>query len=190
MAMKKAFPNKQKSGQNLNLEHLKERQAGDVDSMAFLDQENIDGMDAYLESMGIKNPQKERQQKSQESTIFNYSSHQEKEGMRREIAELTEHIKSELVMIKKTNQSISTEVKDIEKVSMEYSNEKQGIYHMRFLETILSILKVMRSKVGEAKTWLTAINNRRKSRGFTALSKSKGTQYSLSSELQVTRNSQ
>lgn len=135
-----------------------------------------------------------QQQKPQrkEFTVFNYREHYEESEIKRQIKELTEMIKCEVKFIRKGNQDLLNEVRDIEKITFETLPEKPGIYHVRFLEVILSILKALRAKVGESKTWLEAMKSKKKKRGslFMVLSKKKGTQYSLSQELQTARSVQ
>ena len=127
-----------------------------------------------------------------EFTVFSFQEHYEESEIKRQIKELTEMIKREVEVIKRGNKDLLAEVRDIEKITLSTLPEKPGIYHVRFLEVILSILKALRAKVGESKTWLEAMKSKRKKRGslFMSLSKKKGTQYSLSQELQTARSVQ
>ncbi len=131
-------------------------------------------------------------QQKKEFSIFNYQNYYESEIVKREIKQLSEQIKKEIEMIKKADSSLLQEVKDIQKISIESLPEKPGIYHVRFFEIVLSILRSLRAKIGESKTWLAAMVTKRKKRGslFMALSKKKGTMYSLSQELQSARSVQ
>lgn len=135
---------------------------------------------------------KEKSQKiggKQEFSVFNFHEHHETAIVKQEIKELTEQIKKEIVYIKKANKSLEAEIKDIEKISIGSLPEKPGIYHVRFLEVILSILRLIKSKVHESSTWLQAMISRKKKRGslFAARAKKMGTQYSLSEEQKITR---
>ncbi|MCX7956044.1 MAG: DUF5660 domain-containing protein, partial [Patescibacteria group bacterium] len=71
-------------------------------------------------------------------------------------------------------------------------SEKPGIYHVRFLEIVLNLLKALRAKVGESSSWLQAMITRKKKRSslFSGRAKKMVTQYSLSQELQTTRSVQ
>ncbi len=131
-------------------------------------------------------------QKKQEAKVFNYQEYYENTLVKRQIAELTEQIKKEIEAIKKADSSLIQDVKDIEKLTVDQLPEKPGVYHIRFLEIVLNILRVLRAKVGESKTWLQALMSRRKKRGslFASRSKKSGTQYSLSQELQSARSVQ
>lgn len=135
-------------------------------------------------------PEKRPIRQREEFTVFKRQDHQESFIIPSEIKKLTDEIKKEIVAIKKANKSLLSQVADIEKTTVESLPVKQGIYHVRFLEIILSILKTLQVKVGEARTWLAAMQTKKKKRGslFATLSKKKGTQYSLSHELQASRS--
>lgn len=127
-----------------------------------------------------------------EFSIFNYQNYYEREIVKKQIKELTEQIKKEISLIKKADTALAADLKDIEKLTIDSLPEKPGIYHIRFLEIILRILTSLREKIGESRTWLSAMVTRRKKRGslFMVLSKKKGTQYSLSQELSTARSIQ
>ncbi|MCX7881329.1 MAG: DUF5660 domain-containing protein [Patescibacteria group bacterium] len=177
-------PQNKKSGfsnQNDTIERLKNQ---GVNPDWFANEKNID-----KETFEAK---KNSSFQRKEFTIFNYQEYYERELIKKQIKELTEQIRKEIAYIKKTDASLLSEVKDIEKLSIESLPEKPGIYHIRFLEIVLRILQTLRQKVNESRTWLQAMMSRKKKRGslFMALSKKKGTQYSLSQELQTVRSVQ
>lgn len=128
----------------------------------------------------------------QEFKLFNYQEYYERELIKKQIKELTEQIKKEIELIKKTNASLLNQVSDVEKLTVESRPEKPGIYHVRFLELVLSLLRAVAAKIGESKTWLAALISKKKKRGslFLVRSKKQGTQYSLSQELQSARSVQ
>lgn len=128
----------------------------------------------------------------QEVKIFNYQEYYETTLIKKQIQELTDAIKNEIDMIKKADASLINDVKDIEKLTINGLPEKPGIYHIRFLELVLGILKTLRAKVGESKTWLQALMSKKKKRGsaFASRSKKQGTQYSMSQELSNSRSVQ
>jgi len=127
-----------------------------------------------------------------EFSLFSYQEYYERELVKKQIKELIEQIKKEIELIKKSDKSLLNEVSDIENITVEQMPEKPGIYHIRFLEIVLRILQSLRQKISESKTWLSAMVSRKKKRGslFLSLSKKKGTQYSLSQELQTARSVQ
>jgi hypothetical protein len=127
-----------------------------------------------------------------EFSLFSYQEYYERELVKKQIKELVEQIRKEIELIKKADKTLLNQVSEIEHITVEQLPEKPGIYHVRFLEIILNILQSLRQKIGESKTWLSAMISRKKKRGslFLALSKKKGTQYSLSQELQTARSVQ
>lgn len=131
----------------------------------------------------------------QEFKLFNYPEYRESQVVQKEIKELKEQIRREIKTLNKEGADFIAELHDVEKIVLEQeqqSTKETGIYHVRFLEIILSIIQTLRSKVGESKTWLEAMMSKKKKRGslFSVLSKKKGTQYSLSAELQSARSVQ
>jgi hypothetical protein len=148
-----------------------------------------DGLESPLNWQKESKP---TQKTKQEFKLFNYTEYYEKELVKRQIKELTEQIKKEIELIKKADASLLNEVRDVEKISLNSLPEKPGIYHIRFLEIVLNILRALRAKIGESKTWLQALVSKKKKRGslFLARSKKQGTQYSLSQELQTARSIQ
>ena len=136
-------------------------------------------------------PGKSKTQKK-EFKLFNFQEYYENTLIKKEIKDLTEQIKREIEFIKKADKALINEVRDIEKISVESLPVKPGIYHIRFMELVLSILKTLRAKIGESRTWLAALASKKKKRGslFAARSKKQGTQYSLSQELQSARSVQ
>ena len=137
----------------------------------------------------------EQPKKKESKPIFRFHEHHENYTVKQEIVEiqqLIEQVKQEIKMIKQQNQSMLAEVKDVEKLTLGSSKESSKPYDSSFLEVILSLLRTIRLKIGESNTWLQAMVSKRKKRGsaFAVRSKQQGTQYSLSQELQVTRNVQ
>lgn len=130
--------------------------------------------------------------KKQEVKIFNYQEYYESTLIKKQIQELTDAIRKEIEMIKKADSSLLNDIRDVEKLTINDLPEKPGIYHIRFLELVLEILRTLRSKVGESKTWLQALMSKKKKRGslFVVRSKKQGTQYSMSQELSNSRSVQ
>lgn len=124
-------------------------------------------------------------------TLFSFSKIEEERQIE-EIKELIKALRNEVENIKRADKALLAEVRDIEKLTLDSMPEKVGIYHIRFLELILQVLRSLRLKIGESKTWMHALISKKKKRGsaFAVRSKEKGTQYSLSQEQQITRNVQ
>lgn len=109
---------------------------------------------------------------------------------RQEIQQLVEEIRSEVKAIKARSAEVANEVEQIERATLESLPNKVGVYHIRYFEYILQYLQGIKAKIGEAKTWLMAMNNKKAKRGsaYAARSKKHGTQFSQSQELQNARN--
>ncbi len=127
-----------------------------------------------------------------EANLFNYQSHHENVIVRDQIQRLIEQIRQEVQAIKKADSSLLNEIHDIEKFTMDTLSEKPGVYHVKFLEIVLRILQGVRQKIGESKTWMSALMSKKKKRGslFAARSKKQGTAYSMSQELSNSRSVQ
>jgi len=166
------------------VESLKGSSPVDEFDQFFSDYEN------FQEEMSASSPEEKKPlKKRQEFSIFNYQNYYEKEIVRKQIKELSAQIHKEIEMLKKADASLQKDVREVEKIVLDEVPDKPGIYHVRFLEIILGMLRHMRENMGESKTWLQAMISRKKKRGslFASLSKKKGTQYSLSNELQTAR---
>ena len=119
-----------------------------------------------------------------EHNIFNFQQEQEV----RIIRELTEQIRQEVKAMRKMDQTIMNDVKDIEKLTMESTPEGNvGIYHVRFLEIVLAILKTLRIKINESHSWMQALMSRKRRRGYKANAQDSGTMYTQSDELKASR---
>ena len=126
-------------------------------------------------------------------TIFSGVHHKEgveKKEKIQELQSLITEIRHEIQAIKAKSEGLNAEVEQIEKATIESLPEKVGVYHVRHFEIILEYLRNIKAKVGEAKTWLMAMQSKKAKRGsaFATRSKKKGTQYSLSQELSAARN--
>lgn len=130
--------------------------------------------------------------KKEQRAVFNFAEHHEKVEVQKQIRELLQVIREEIKVLEQQNNALLSDVKDIQNAALEELPETPGVYHVRFFETLLSIVRSLREKVGESATWLEAMVSKKKKRGslFAARSKNQGTQYSMSQELQVTRSVQ
>ncbi len=57
-----------------------------------------------------------------------------------------------------------------------------GVYHMNFLDRVLSSLRDVRETVEDSLAWFNALRSKKASRQYGALAKKKGTSFTLSSE--------
>ena len=123
------------------------------------------------EEVERKGPQKRgAYEVRQEVMVFN--------GQERETMQEIQLIRSELLTIVKTMKDIDIEVeKAIKEVPV-----KPGIYHIRYLERIGKILKLIREKLENSRVWLQTSNSKRKAKGYWGMYKKKGTSFGLSGE--------
>ena len=144
------------------------------------------------ENEPFSNIERPKSPQRKEFTLFSYTQYYEQEIVNKKIKELIELIRQEIQFIKQSNKALLAEVKDIERLTTETVSEKPGVYHVRFLEVIFSLLRNLRKKISESKTWLEALMTKKKKRGslFAVRSKKMGTLYSLSQELQTARSVQ
>lgn len=125
--------------------------------------------------------------------LFNAKEYFEDKKVKEDIRRLMEEIHQIGKKITEASTELKSEVEQLQKITVNNSSsQEQGIYHVRFLEIVLSLLQTIWEKVGESKTWLQAMISKKKKRGslFVARSKKMGTQYSLSQELQSARSVQ
>lgn len=124
--------------------------------------------------------------------IFSRPEHYETKERPHQIEYLHKQIVQEIHAIKSANAAFISEVKDIDNITVENMKGKEGIYYVRFLELIISILKTLRMKINESRTWLGAVQGRAKKKGgaFGARAKKHGTSFSMSQELSNARSVQ
>ena len=162
---------------------------------SLMDEAQVDRKPANIfESFLGKSPQEKvpSKKRRKEGSFFSYQEHYESVVVKDEVKKLVEQIREEIKLLKKADKTFLNQVKDVEKITIGSLPEKPGIYHVRFLETVLEMLRALRLKVGESKTWLDALKSKKAKRGsaFLVRSKKKGTQYSLSQELSSARSVQ
>lgn len=154
-------------------------------------------IDTAVRSYGERRPTPpapENKQPRTEFTIFSQVHHIENVENAKKVDTLLAQVKEQVDVIQNYNKSIQSEIKDIEKVLITGVAEgnKKGSYIENILEVFLFVLRNLTSKLGEAKTWLSAMETKKAKRGsaFAARSKKKGTSYSMSQELSNARSVQ
>lgn len=133
-------------------------------------------------SSGFENPsppekieRKEIQQKpayeqTQEFVLFRRDD--------RETAQKIEEIRQELNLLVKTIKEVDFEV---EKAVMQIP-VNPGVYHVRFLERIKILLKMIREKLEDSRTWLKVSKSKKSQRRYWNMYKKRGTSFGLSNE--------
>jgi hypothetical protein len=138
---------------------------------------------------GFQKKEVKKRPAKQEFKLFDKREYDESTNTNAQIKELMNQIRQEIEAVKKADATLMSQVQEAERVSIENITEDQGVYNVRFLQLIVSFLRTVRQKIGESSTWFDALKSKKKKRGslFAHLSKKKGTQYSLSQELQSSR---
>lgn len=124
--------------------------------------------------------------KAPEIQVFTFRERSEQLEVSREIKAVLEEIKREIFLLEKKQKMVIAEAS---KLTVSELPEKAGIYHVRFFEWVLSILKDLHKKVSESATWLSACNGRKKKQGYWGMFKKHGTKFGLSGERTVSTQS-
>lgn len=112
--------------------------------------------------------------------VFNYLERQTQAQLNHELKQLTEVVKKELDSVKTQTSGL---VSDVSRITVEELPQQAGIYHLRFLEFIVKLLRSIRTRISEGRLWLQTTFEKKNKKKFWKLAKSKGTKFSLSKEL-------
>ncbi|OGG13332.1 hypothetical protein A2773_00865 [Candidatus Gottesmanbacteria bacterium RIFCSPHIGHO2_01_FULL_39_10] len=96
-----------------------------------------------------------------------------------EIQELMKSLKSQIHLLEKSESNLDA---DIAKIKVDQIPQKSGIYYLRFFEWLLIVIKQLRAKVEEGRTWLNAFSGKKKKMGYWKMYKKHGTNFGLSHE--------
>ena len=124
-------------------------------------------------------PPFQRRQRSQEFIFFSYRERDDNLQVNEEIKKLVSFIRREVSLLEQDNKLF---LQEAAKLSVEQLPEKPGIYHVRFLEWVLKMLRELRKKVAESRTWFAAVQGKRQKMGFWGKVKKHGTSFMLSGE--------
>lgn len=116
----------------------------------------------------------------QKTTIFSFSERRENTHVKQETQIIIEQLKKQITLLKKSEKSLSSE---IAKIKVDQIPQKAGIYYLRYFEWLVGIVKNLRMKVEEGRTWLAAFSQRKnKKMGYWKMYKKHGTTFGLSHE--------
>ena len=68
---------------------------------------------------------------------------------------------------------------------MEQTGEDVGIYHLNFLDKMLSFIHELRMSVDDSLAWFSAINGKKQARQYKSMAKKHGTSFTMNNERQV-----
>ena len=165
---------------------------------------NLDNWDEYLGLTDIKEKQKKHQGDLSEGQELNLKDLHEKKketadiepgidysreivhsgerGVNRENREIESQLRELMAEIKKLADSSKELQMQFKEVAVEQHIAKPGKYHKSFFSWMLSVIRNARMKVEDSGAWLAAMQSKKKSREYGAMSKKHGTTFSLSNE--------
>jgi hypothetical protein len=121
--------------------------------------------------------------RSNETLVFSYIQRKEDTNVQKETQVLLHKLKEQIVVLEKSEQSLSAE---LSKVKVEQMPQKTGIYYLRYLEWLLTVVRQLQIKVSEGRAWLNEFSNRQKKKmGYWKKYKKHGTTFGLSHERTV-----
>ncbi len=88
-------------------------------------------------------------------------------------------LKEQITVLEKSEKGL---VSEISKVKVEQMPAKTGIYYLRFLEWLITVVRELRMKVEDGKAWLHTFNQKKKKVGYWKMYKKHGTTFGLSHE--------
>lgn len=112
--------------------------------------------------------------------LFNRTETLEQQKIRTELHEMVEVVRKELSMLKLQDKALTEEVS---KLVLQEIPEKPGLYHIRFYEFVVKMLRLLRERISEGRLWLNASFEKKRKKKYWNLAKSKGTSFSRSNEL-------
>lgn len=131
-------------------------------------------------------PGKETEKKpaKREATLFLYSQQKEiqrdEQNLKKETEMILSKLKEQINVLEKSEKALAG---DLTKIKVERLPQKTGIYYVRYLEWLLTVVKHLRMKVDEGRTWLEAFMTRKKKKmGYWKMYKKHGTTFGLSQE--------
>ena len=151
---------------------------GDLNSQLFGGPDNSYSQERT--QTGFTQEKKEPKRIRRTEIIFNYLEKQEQSRLNSEISHLMKEVKKEIDMLKLQDKAL---IEDVSKLTMGELPKNAGIYHLRFLEFIVKLLRSLRQKISEGRLWLQTTFDKKKQKKFRHMAKSKGTKFSLSKEL-------
>lgn len=122
----------------------------------------------------------ERSVPREERTVFSYHERREDQYVRQETRILIEKLKEQVTLLEKSEKALTSQ---IAKIKVEQLPQKSGIYYLIFFEWLIGVVKQLRMKVEEGRTWLAAFTSRKKKKiGYWNMYKKHGTTFGLSNE--------
>lgn len=126
------------------------------------------------------NAKKEDKTSRNETVVFSLQVKKEQENITRETQMILQKLKEQIILLERSEKNLSA---DLAKVKVEQMPRKTGIYYIRYLEWLLTVVSQLRMKVEEGRAWLETFNQRKKKKvGYWKMYKKHGTTFGLSHE--------
>jgi hypothetical protein len=125
-------------------------------------------------------PYQERPLKRSETLVFSRERREQEKAVQMETQELLCQLKKQVTLLEKSQKGL---VSEISKIKVEKLPPKTGIYYLRFFEWLIILIKQLRMRVEEGRTWLSTFSQRKKKKlGYWQMYKKHGTTFGLSYE--------
>ena len=125
-------------------------------------------------------PKKESPHKTSETVLFSRARKEEEQKVTQEAQQILTKLKEQITILEKSEKSL---VNEVAKVKVEELPRKTGIYYIRYLEWLLTVVRQLRMKVEEGHAWLSTFSQRKKKKaGYWKMYKKHGTTFGLSHE--------
>jgi len=115
------------------------------------------------------------------SEIINAGKHANEENTQ----EVQVKMQEILIEIKKLTESSEELKEQVEIISLEQTGEEMGVYHVNFLEKMLSYINNLRLNVEDSLAWFSSLRSKKAARQYGSMAKKHGTSFTLSGERQV-----
>lgn len=128
----------------------------------------------------IFSKKKEHLVRPHETLLFSYESRKTEQDTVKETQIVLQKLQEQIILLEKSEKNLSNEVA---KIKIEQLPRKTGLYYIRYLEWLITIVRQLRFKVEEGRAWLATFTKRQKKRlGYWKMYKKHGTTFGLSHE--------
>ncbi len=121
----------------------------------------------------------EKKQLRNEILVFSRTVKENERKVYEETTVILQRLKEQVTILEKSNKGL---VAEMAKVKVEQAPKKSGIYYIRFLEWLLTVVRQMRMKVEDGRAWLATFTQKKKKIGYWKMYKKHGTTFGLSHE--------
>lgn len=151
---------------------------GDFNSQLFGSQETSFNQENPWQKSQVEKKEPKRIRRTE--IVFNYLERQEQSRLNQELSQMMKEVKKEIELLKLQDKAL---INDVSKLAITELPKNAGIYHLRFLEFVIKLLRSIRQKISEGRMWLQTTFEKKKQKKFWKMAKSKGTKFSMSKEL-------